>query len=69
MRQPRKLTDEFHLDYSDDEASRAEEHGFKMARRKINLAEIAAIIAGEEQGNKVSLHMPMGRDEKQLLIE
>lgn len=40
-----------------------------MARRKINLAEIAAIIAGEEQGNKVSLHMPMGRDEKQLLIE
>lgn len=40
----------------------------KMPRRKINLQEYKAMLAGEEEGEKVSLHKPVGRGEEQLLL-
>ncbi len=40
----------------------------KMPRRKINLLEYKAMLAGEEEGEKVSLHKPVGRGEEQLLL-
>jgi len=40
----------------------------KMQRRKINMQEYKAMLAGEEEGEKVSLHKPVGRGEEQLLL-
>lgn len=40
----------------------------KMPRRKINLLEYKAMLAGEEEGEKVSLHKPVGRGDEQLLL-
>lgn len=40
----------------------------KMVRRKIDLSEYTALLAGEEEGDKVSLNKPVSRDGSQALL-